>query len=40
MKSLELYSKKDIEHLTRKRTNETKIGENVISFKIGEELGG
>lgn len=29
MKSLELYSKKDIEHLTRKRTNETKIGEDV-----------
>jgi formiminoglutamase len=33
MKSLELYSKKDIEHLTRKRTNETKIGENVIVLK-------
>ena len=30
MKSLELYSKKDIEQLTRKRTNETKIGEDVI----------
>ncbi|MES2513209.1 MAG: formimidoylglutamase [Bacteroidota bacterium] len=29
MKSLELYSKKDIEHLTRKRTNEVKIGEDV-----------
>ncbi len=29
MKSLELYSKKDIEHLTRKRTNEIKIGEDV-----------
>ena len=30
MKSLVLYSKKDIEHLTRKRTNETKIGEDII----------
>ena len=30
MKLLELYSKKDIEHLTRKRTNEIKIGEDVI----------
>jgi formiminoglutamase len=29
MNSLELYSKKDIEHLTRKRTNEIKIGEDV-----------
>lgn len=33
MKSLELYSKKDIEQLTRKRTNETKIGEDVIVLK-------
>ena len=33
MKSLELYSKKDIEHLTRKRTNETKIGEDVSVLK-------
>jgi formiminoglutamase len=33
MKSLELYSKKDIEHLTRKRTNETKIGEDVLVLK-------
>ncbi len=33
MKSLELYSKKDIEHLTRKRTNETKIGEDVTVLK-------
>ena len=33
MKSLELYSKKDIEHLTRKRTNEIKIGEDVIVLK-------
>jgi len=30
MKNLELYSKKDIEQLTRKRTNETKIGEDVM----------
>ena len=30
MKDLELYTKKDIEQLTRKRTNETKIGEEVI----------
>jgi len=30
MKALELYSKKDIVQLTRKRTNETKIGEDVI----------
>ena len=29
MKSIEIYSKKDIEHLTRKRTNEIKIGEDV-----------
>ena len=34
MKSLELYSKNDIEQLTRKRTNETKIGENVIVLKL------
>lgn len=33
MKSLELYSNKDIEHLTRTRTNETKIGEDVIVLK-------
>ena len=33
MKSLELYSKKDIEHLTRKRTNEIKIGEEVSLLK-------
>ncbi len=33
MKSLELYSKKDIEHLTRKRTNEVKIGEDVTVLK-------
>jgi formiminoglutamase len=33
MKSLELYSKKDIEHLTRKRTNEIKIGEDVTVLK-------
>jgi formiminoglutamase len=33
MKSLELYSKKDIEHLTRRRTNEIKIGEEVILLK-------
>ncbi|MBI3520145.1 MAG: formimidoylglutamase [Bacteroidetes bacterium] len=33
MKLLELYSKKDIEHLTRKRTNETKIGEDVSVLK-------
>ena len=33
MKSLQLYSKKDIEHLTRKRTNEIKIGEDVILLK-------
>ena len=33
MKSLELYSKKDIEHLTRKRTNEIKIGEDVTILK-------
>lgn len=33
MKSLELYSKKDIEHLTRKRTNEIKIGEDVSVLK-------
>lgn len=33
MKSLELYSKKDIEQLTRKRTNETKIGEDVVILK-------
>lgn len=30
MKALELYSKKEIEQLTRKRTNEVKIGEDVI----------
>lgn len=30
MKSLERYYKKDIDHLTRKRTNEVKIGEDVI----------
>ncbi|MDF2451345.1 MAG: arginase family hydrolase, arginase/agmainase/formiminoglutamate hydrolase [Bacteroidota bacterium] len=30
MKVLELYSKKDIEQLTRKRTNEIKIGEDVF----------
>ncbi len=30
MKNIELYSKKDIEVLTRKRTNETKIGEDVM----------
>ncbi|MCD6017459.1 MAG: arginase family hydrolase, arginase/agmainase/formiminoglutamate hydrolase [Bacteroidetes bacterium] len=30
MKVLELYSKKDIEQLTRKRTNEVKIGEDVF----------
>ena len=29
MKSINIYSKKDIEHLTRKRTNEIKIGEDV-----------
>jgi formiminoglutamase len=29
MKSIDIYSKKDIEHLTRKRTNEIKIGEDV-----------
>jgi formiminoglutamase len=34
MKSLELYSKKDIEHLTRKRTNEIKIGEDVTVLKL------
>lgn len=33
MKSLHLYSKKDIEHLTRKRTNEIKIGEDVTVLK-------
>ena len=33
MKSLELYSKKDIDHLTRKRTNEIKIGEDVTVLK-------
>jgi formiminoglutamase len=33
MKSLELYSKKDIDHLTRKRTNEVKIGEDVLVLK-------
>jgi formiminoglutamase len=33
MKALELYSKKEIESLTRKRTNETKIGEDVILLK-------
>jgi formiminoglutamase len=33
MKFLELYSKKDIEHLTRKRTNEIKIGEDVTVLK-------
>lgn len=33
MKALELYSKKDIDHLTRKRTNEVKIGEDVILLK-------
>jgi formiminoglutamase len=33
MKALELYSKKDIQQLTRKRTNETKIGEDVIVLK-------
>ena len=33
MKSLELYSVKDIEHLTRKRTNEIKIGEDVLVLK-------
>lgn len=30
MKLLEIYSKKDIEQLTRKRTNEIKIGEDVV----------
>lgn len=30
MKSIELYFKKDIEQLTRKRTNETKIGEDIF----------
>lgn len=33
MKSLELYSNKEIEQLTRKRTNEIKIGEDVLFFK-------
>ncbi len=33
MKSLEIYSKKDIDHLTRKRTNEIKIGEDVTVLK-------
>ena len=33
MNSLQLYSKKEIEQLTRKRTNETKIGEDVIVLK-------
>jgi len=33
MKSLELYSKKDIQQLTRKRSNETKIGEDVMVLK-------
>lgn len=35
MKVLEIYSKKDIEQLTRKRTNEVKIGEDV--FVLGSE---
>ncbi len=33
MKLIDLYSKKDIEQLTRKRTNETKIGEDVVILK-------
>ena len=33
MKYLELYSKKDIDDLTRKRTNEIKFGEDVIVLK-------
>lgn len=33
MKTIEIYSKKDIDLLTRKRTNETKIGESVCILK-------